>query len=149
MIASIIIIVISLVLFVYWFRYTCLLILGQQAARNYAPQVASANQLSFLEARDQLKSEVPSDALVSLQRSLDRDYRLLTYLLQHAAAYNVTGRTVEERIMILDYQIMRMWFAVARLYSGSAARRALLEMSSVLNHLANTMGERVAVAGRA
>jgi hypothetical protein len=146
--ASIFIIVVSLILFVYWFRYTCLLILSAQNAKNYAPQVATANQLAFLEIRSELMQDTPASPLEKLHRSLDRDYRVLTYLLQHAATYNVTGRSIEERILMVDYQIMRVWYALARPFSSSLARRALLEQATVVNHLANAMGERVAVSAR-
>jgi hypothetical protein len=146
--ASIFIIVVSLILFVYWFRYTCLLILSAQNAKNYAPQVATANQLTFLEIRSELMQAVPASPLEKLHRSLDRDYRVLTYLLQHAATYNVSGQSVEERILMLDYQIMRIWYALTQPFSRSLARRALLEQATVVNHLANAMGERVAVSAR-
>jgi hypothetical protein len=147
--ASIFIIVVSLILFVYWFRYTCLLILSAQNAKNYAPQVATANQLNFLEVRSELMQGVPVSPLEKLHRALDRDYRVLTYLLQHAATYSVPGHSIEERILMLDYQIMRVWYALSRGFSSSMARRALLEQASVVNHLANAMGERVAVSARA
>lgn len=148
MIASIFIIVVSAVLFVYWFRYTCLLILSAQSSRSYARQVAAANQLSFIETRTQLMQEETASPLDTLRRSLDRDYRLLSYLLQHAATYNVNGRPIEERILVLDYHLMNLWFYLTRGISRPMARRALLEMSSIVNHLANVMGERVAVASR-
>lgn len=148
MFASIFIIVVSVVLFAYWFRYTCLLILSAQSSRNYAPQVASANQLKFLETRSELAKEQPETPLAALQRSLDRDYRLLTYLLEHAAAYDVAGRSIEERILMLDYRLMSVWYFITRSMSGGLARRALIEKASIVNHLANAMGERVAVASR-
>lgn len=148
MFASIFIIVVSVVLFAYWFRYTCLLILSTQSSRNYAPQVASANQLSFLEARSELSKERPATPLEALHRSLNRDYRLLTYLLDHAATYNVAGRSIEERILMLDYRLMSVWYFCARAFSAALARKALLEKASIVNHLANAMGERVAVASR-
>ena len=41
------ILVFSSILFVYWFRYTCLLILNTKTAQDFARQVAATNQLSF------------------------------------------------------------------------------------------------------
>lgn len=146
MFASIFIIAVSLILFVYWFRYTCLLILSAQNSRNYAPQVATANQLSFIDVRSELMQETPASPLEKLHRSLDRDYRVLTYLLEHAAC-DSAGRSIEERILMLDYQIMRAWYWMTRGLSTGMARRALLEQTSVVNHLANAMGERLAVSG--
>jgi hypothetical protein len=148
LLASIFIIVVSAVLFVYWFRYTCLLILSTQSTRNYARQVAAANQMNFLETRSQLLEEEVPAALETLQSSLDRDYRLVTNLLKHAATYNVSGTSIEERILVIDYRIMAIWYSLVHTFSQPMARRALIEQASIVNHLANSMGERVAVTSR-
>ena len=84
-----------------------------------------------------------------MRNNLDRDYRLLAYLLEHAATYNVNGRSVEERLLVVDYQLMKIWYRMTHSVSKPLARKALLEMASIVNHFANTMGERVAVASRA
>lgn len=47
MIGSILVLTVSLILFLYWFRYTCLLILSAKPAKDYSGQVAQVNQLSF------------------------------------------------------------------------------------------------------
>ena len=39
--------VISLALLVYWFRYTCLLLLRTKPVRDYSKQVVAANQLAI------------------------------------------------------------------------------------------------------
>jgi hypothetical protein len=70
-------------------------------------------------------------------------------LLDHAATYNFNGRSLEERVLVLDYYLMKGWYLLARGFSRPLARKALLEMASIVNHLANTMGERVAVSSRA
>ncbi len=49
MIASLLIIVVSTVLLIYWFRYTCLLMLRTQTARDYASGLAAANRLMYPE----------------------------------------------------------------------------------------------------
>jgi hypothetical protein len=146
--ASIFIIGVSLLLFTYWFRYTCLLILSARTTKDYASQIATANQLEFISTRESLMNENANTALDALHAPLDRDYTMLTYLLQHAASYKVAGQSVEQRIVMLDYHIMRIWFSVIRPFSQLRARRALLEMASIVTHLANTMGERVTLAAR-
>ena len=149
MIASIFIIVVSAVLFAYWFRYTCLLILSAQSSRSYSSEVAAANRLSFIETRTQLMQDEVAGQLDGLQLALARDYRLLSYLLQHAVTYSVNGRPIEERILVIDYHLMNIWFHLTRGFSRPLARKALLEMAHIVNHLANAMGERVAaVASR-
>ena len=46
----------------------------------------------------------------------------------------------------LDYQIMRTCYYVSRPFSVSSARRFLVERASIISHLANAMGERVAIS---
>jgi hypothetical protein len=139
-------------LFVYWFRYTCLLILSTRVNKEYAEQIARANQLSFLRARDMLAESsngaIAKNSLDTLHRSLDRDYTLLTYLLRHAGQ-NSDTQSFEQHMLRADFQLMRMWYAIAGTISPAQARVALLEMASIVNHLANDMGERVATSQNA
>ena len=140
MFASVFVLIVSVLLFAYWFRYTCLLILSTESARDYTRPVADANGLMFLQAREALASQVSATALRELKRNLDRDYQLVTYLLRNAGTED--GQDVEHVILRLDYRLMRIWYAASHLLSASAARKALLEQATVIAHLANAMGER-------
>lgn len=142
---SIVIIVISTALFVYWFRYTCVLILRTRNARDYAHTVAEANRLSFVAAREQLSGQNSRlDALEGLHASLDRDYRVVCYLLQHTGTQG--GQSIEEHMLRVDYQMMRAWYFLSKPFSRQSARQTLLERASIISHLANAMGERVALS---
>jgi len=148
LIASVFIITGSAFLFLYWFRYTCLILLSTRKVRNYERVVAEANGLTFVEARAQLaRAETAGFAVI--HQSLDKDYRVLTYLLRHAATYSPAEQSFKHAMLRLDYKLMSIWFYIARLVSGRLARHALLEMASVVSHLANAMGERTAIASRA
>ena len=141
---SIIIIVISTALFVYWFRYTCVLILRTRNVRDYAQQVAAVNRLSFVTAQQQLASnQGKGEGMDVLHSSLDRDYRVVSYLLRHTNTQG--GQSLEEHMLRVDYQIMRICYFLAKPFSRSSARQALLERASIISHLANAMGERVAL----
>jgi len=144
MIASILIIIFSLILFAYWFRYTCLLILSTRPARDYAGKVAEINQLNFLEVQAELNGTPRQADLDRLQKSLDRDYRLVTYLIRHSAKFQVCDDGLERIMLMVDYQIMKGWYAVARAFSNAQAQDAVREMSRIVGHFANAMGERVA-----
>src|ERR1035438_8003276 len=85
----------SVALFGYWFRYTCLLILSTKTAQDYAAQVATANQLGFLEVRAQLQAA--STNLDGLCASLDRDYSVLSGLLKHAGSLEQSA--LEKRML--------------------------------------------------
>jgi hypothetical protein len=135
----------SALLFGYWFRYTCLLILSAKTSRDYAADVARANQLGFLEVQARLQDAAPD--LDGLHASLDRDYALITYLIQHASG--AQGElSLEDRMLQLNYRLMSAWCRMSRRFSVEAGRRALDEMATVVSHFANAMGER-AVAGAA
>lgn len=137
----------SLLLFGYWFRYSCFLILSAKTTRDYAASVAMANRLTFLEVQAQLRGRDAN--LQRLKDSLDRDYRVLTYLLNHSAIATSKNTVVEKRMLEIDYRIMRACYAVSRRLSPSVACRALNEMSQVVAYFANSMGERSAISAAA
>lgn len=134
----------SILLFGYWFRYTCLLILSAKTTRDYAASVAMANQLGFLQVPAQLAQGVPLD---QLQASLDRDYNVLTYLLKNANSAGDEG--IEVRMLQINYRLMQAWYSVSRKFSPCAAARAIEEMSMVVAHFANAMGERASASAAA
>jgi len=98
-------------------------------------------QLSVLETREALRQAQRGLPLDRLQCALDHDYRLLRYLLDHAAGMGL--RPVEHHLLILDYRIMKAWYRLAR------NRRALDEMASVLRYIAYKMGDRAATFSQA
>ena len=149
MVASILIIVFSTALMMYWFRYTCLLILRTRTGKDYAADLAAVNELKFPGILETVVNAASPQELTGLERSLERDYRLLTYLLAHTAGADVGGLTLEQRLLMVDFRLMRLLFSLTRMFAVPRARAALLEMTEVLNHLANAMGERVSVSSRA
>ena len=150
LVATIIITLSSVALFGYWFRYTCLLILSTKTAQDYAGQVAAANQLGFLEVRSQLQSDSTQTNSANLDRlrdALDRDYAVLSGLLKHAGSMGQSA--LEKRMLAANYQVIRAWYSVSRQFSPAAAARALDEMSQVIAHFANVMGESAACSAAA
>src|SRR5579871_4562789 len=134
--ATIIITVSSMLLFGYWFRYTCLLILSAKTSRDYAADVAMANQLSFLEIQARLREGAAVDGLSA---ALDRDYAVIKGLMEQAANA-AGGGSLEDRMLQVNYRITRAWYACSRQLSPTTARKALEEMSMMLAHFANSMG---------
>ena len=135
----------SVFLFGYWFRYTCMLILSARTARDYAASVAMANQLSFLEVQSTLRDRAVTD-LDRLRDALDRDYGIMSGLLKHASQADAS---LETGMLVIDYRLMRAFYSVSRRISAGAACRALEEMSQIVAHFANTMGERSAAGATA
>ena len=140
---NLLLIAVSSVLLVYWFRYTCLLILNARSSRNYAAMVAEANALQFPEIEQTLARAHSEELehLDSLHLALARDYQLLTCLIRHGAEFRMAGRQLEHRMLLLDFQVMRAWYAISRRLSLRRGRQALQEMVHILYHFADMMGE--------
>jgi hypothetical protein len=132
----------SVALFCYWFRYGCLLILASEMARDYSEEVAEANRLSFPEVRSRLRKHDVSD-LDSLHQCLEADLAIIAYLLEHTPTIGSDTR-LEEAMLKVHYRTMSAWFLLTRSLPGETAARALEEMSRVVAHLANQLGERKA-----
>ncbi len=140
MVAGIFIIAFSLTLLVYWFRYSCKLILSNQA-ESHQPQTAKVDsRFGFPEVKERLKAGA---SLQPLEASLDRDYQILVYLIEHAAGLELA--TLEDRLLMLDYRIMQSTYRLTRIMAPEQARRALGEMANVIGVLAHHLGEQAGV----
>jgi hypothetical protein len=127
MVASILISVVSVVLLGYWFRYSCLLLLRSHA---------------------QHPEQVPAEGdLDPLRRAVEQDYRLFTFLCRHAAG--LADQSIEERILILDYKLMRIWYHLTRTLAPAQARNALSEMAAVVAFLGQRIGEQTGLHAEA
>ena len=147
LISTIIITASSVLGFGYWFRYTCLLILSAKTTRDFAGEVATANQLGFLQVQSELH-ENPTN-LGGLCDALDRDYAILTRLLKQGGDSSVEGSSIEKQMLAINYRVTRACYRASSQFSPAAARRALEEMSMVVAHFANVMGEQAASAAAA
>ena len=133
MLGSVLIIAFSLGLFVYWFRYSCILLV-----RNRADQpAAAADRFTYVSVQQGLKDGLELDPL---HQSLERDYRILTYLLEHAAGLEL--ERLEYRLLVLDYKVMQGWYRLTKSAAPRQARRALAEMADVVGVLVGRIGEQ-------
>ena len=133
MAASLLIIASSSALLVYWFRYTCALILTQKHSANYALKVASTIRLHFPHTEEALQTQPGPPALDRLYECLQHDYRILADLLFEAASDN----SLERRLLTIDFKLMRLWYGLTRTSRNlPQARSALSEMSSILRYFA-------------
>jgi hypothetical protein len=78
--------------------------------------------------------------LAPLERALDRDYHILSYLLKHAADLELAS--IENRMLILDYKLMRICYKVTRVIAPSISRKALTEMAEALGAVARQAGHQ-------
>jgi len=140
MLAGILIIALSSALFIYWFRYSCILVLRNRSKIAAESTPINDTRFSFVKVLERLNSEPTLDAL---QASLERDYRVLTYLIEHAAGLELAS--LEDRLLMLDYRIMQGVYRLTRTAAPQQARKALTEMASVLGVLAHSIGEQAGV----
>ena len=149
MAVTLLIVGISLALFVYWFRYTATLILRTRSSPEHVDRVTAANRLRFAEVRQQLHSPAAAAELGRIREVLEQDYRVLTYLLGHAANISAGSYTAEQRLLMANFYCMGLWCGTASRLFPNSAKMALLEMSSILEYFAGVIGQRVVGLARA
>ena len=132
MVTSVFIIGISAVLLLYWLRYSCVMLLHGALERS---ATVADERFSASSVLERLKTEAD---LAPLERALERDYRVVTYIIEHATDLELAS--IENKLLVLDYQLMRLWSRLTRTLAPQQSRKALSEMASVLRVLAGQMG---------
>jgi hypothetical protein len=101
-------------------------------------------RFSFGEVQRRLTGDADLDPL---QRSLRRDYEMLIYLVEHASGLGL--ESIEDRLLVVDYKLMRWQYSLTKSLFPSQARRALCEMASVLDVLVRRMSEQAGLSSQA
>ena len=136
MITSVLIIAISVILFVYWLRYSCVMLLRGAEERGELAKCAD-ERFNVASVQERLKTDGDLDPL---EQALERDYHVVTYLIEHAADLELAS--IENKLLVLDYKLMRLWSRVTRTVAPQQSRKALSEMASVLSVLVGQMGDQ-------
>jgi hypothetical protein len=144
MIASIAIALFSILLLLYWLRYTCLLLLRNGADRTLVTNPVFQRGFTFGSIAERLRNETELDPL---HRALQRDYHVLTYLVQHASGLELAN--FDERLLVWDYRLLQVWYAVTKTAAPERARQALGESADVLRLLASRIGQRAGLQPQA
>ncbi len=143
MFVSLFILVFSLGALAYWVRLTVQAILESSQATTEAIRLAEANRLEFPLVRQALAAADQASEYGRLVESLRHDFLALTYLLRFAATVNVGRYSREEKLLVMDFHLMRIVYTFGRAFSPRMARYALSEMTAVLEHFAGIMGRRM------
>ena len=146
MVTSVVIIILSLAMFVYWFRYSCILILESNWSEEQAQVIAVQNGLSFGSIEESLARADTAQSMDRVKDLLDRDLDLVLTLLSNCPGVQETGHSLEWRILILDYRLMKAWFAITRSTAGPKAQAALREMALVVGYMAGECGDQLATS---
>jgi hypothetical protein len=130
----------SVVLLVYWFRYTSLLILSTKTSHDFSFDIAHAHELQFPEVRASLPS-IGAARFGALLSGIDHDYRLVSALLRNVETSEKRA-CLEDIILRVDFIGLKLAYRLSAPFSEQMARRALTEMADVVAHFANAVGER-------
>jgi hypothetical protein len=124
-------------LFVYWLRYSCVLLLRSAQERSQSQNERYDGSFAVSSVLQRLKLE--SD-LGPIEHALERDYQVVTYIIEHATDLELAS--IENKLLILDYKLMRMWSRFTRTLAPQQSRKALSEMADVLYVLVAKMGDQ-------
>jgi hypothetical protein len=130
MLASLLILGFSAILLAYWFRYSCVLLLRNAAELTRPVNEEADARFSFTQVREKLETAPELDPL---HRSLQRDFQVVKYLVEHAAGIELAS--IEERLLVLDYRVMQCYYRLTKALFPRQARQALGEMAGVLGAL--------------
>ncbi|MFQ5662858.1 MAG: hypothetical protein ACE5HL_03400 [Terriglobia bacterium] len=143
-VVSVFILVSSGILLLFWLRSACQSVLRERFEQDYSGDVAEANQLEFL-AISKALADYPEDIghYGGLLVALERDYEALTYLLRNAATVHVGQYSRTERLLIMDFQFLRLWVRLKRALGWRSWQSSLLEMTTILKYFSNVVGQRL------
>jgi len=138
---SILLIGLSVALFAYWFRYSCLLILRTQTPEDFSGAVSRENGLSFDLVKRQI--EATGDAnLAELYASLERDYAVVNSLLDQISPSSQSENLLEIKLLRANFRVAQLWFRLSHTFGLRSSISALSEMADTIGHFANTCGQQ-------
>ncbi len=141
MILSWLILTLSLAIVFFYFQATCQRILRQQFEREYFQSIAKVIRLEFPSLRKSLPELGIAVDYSRVPKALKCDFLALTHLLKNTADVK-QGYSKEQRLLILYFRIQFLSLAVRRLLRVGE-RKAALRLTSVLQYLANVIGQRL------
>jgi len=140
---SLFILATSAVMLAFWLRSACRAVLRERFEEDYSAHLAEDNRLAYLEVRRILTERPRAAEFDALLSELEADYLALTYLLRNAATVHVGSYTRSERLLILDFQLLRLWVRVTRFLGTEAWRSGFQEMVNILEYFGNVVGQRL------
>lgn len=142
MLISLLILVVSAALFFFYIQALCERVIRREFDRAYCQDVINAIQLEYPRLRDAILKRAPfaySDARLALQC----DFTTLEYLLKNA---DRTERhwSPREKILFLYFRFLLSCLPVRHALKRGE-NEAVLKLATILQFLANLVGERLTV----
>lgn len=139
----------SSLLLVFWLHAACQALLLQQEETPLLVELSEVNELNYLTVRRTLESNPRmAGEPAAYLAAVERDYEALTYLLRNAATLRVGHYTPRERLLIMDFQLLRVWVRFHQLLGLSGWQRRVLEMTHILDFFATTVSQRLEAFAR-
>jgi hypothetical protein len=138
MLISILIAGSSLAMLLYWFRYSCVLLRNAHTSEADMTRAAQMNGLVLQSVLLAAPNTHDRAGLRNLQELLEKDRRILEFLLEQSGALAVIERTM----LRADYLAMSGVCRIARLACPSIAPLAISEMAATLACLASALGRQ-------
>lgn len=133
MATALLIVAVSVILFAYWFRYVCLLIVHTRRTGPASGDISTRIRLNYIDVAEQLEARDATRPMDRLELLLESDYHLLRDVLRRVS--------LENRLLICNYHVLRVWFHLTRWVAPRRARRALLEIAAIVRFLAASVSE--------
>jgi len=140
MILAVLILILSTAMLFFYFQATCQRILRRQFDQEYFRSIVKAHCLEFPALRKSSEEVGATFDFARLRMMLKCDFLALTYLLNHAAG--AKHHSNEERLLFLYFHWQLLSLAV-RCLLRVGEKKAVLRLTSVLQYLANVVGQRV------
>jgi hypothetical protein len=139
----------SSLLLVFWLHAAVQALIRREAETPSVVELAEVNELNYLTIRRALQADPrmpgsPAPYLVAVER----DYEALTYLLRNAATLRVGHYTARQRLLLMDFQLLRVWVRVHQFLGWPGWQLRMLEMTNILDHFAGTVGRRLEAFAR-
>jgi hypothetical protein len=141
MLIATLILILSMALLFFYDQAACQKILRRrQFPQSFWQEIADANGLGFPAVRKSLEAGIPVE-YPRLMMTLKSDFLALTYLLKTAG--NVKQRCIHEEWLLVLYFKLVYISLVVRHWLRLPEKPAALELTAILQYLANVVGERV------
>ena len=141
MFLAVLILVLSTAMLFFYLQVACQKVLRRQFEREYSQFIVNANRLEFPYVRKALEEMTEPLDHARTRMMLKCDFLALTYLLKNAA--NVSqSYSREERMLIFYFRALFFSFVLRHLL-GLREKKAILNITSILQYFANVVGQRV------
>ncbi len=145
MILAWLILTLSMAMVFFYFQTTCQKILRRQFEGEPFQSIANAIGLEFPSLRRSLEEfGAPADYR-RLRRMLQCDFRALTYLLKNGA--NLERHYSNEELLLTLYFRWLLLSLAVRSHFKAGEKKAILRLTSVLEYLANAVGQHMNTLG--